>query len=323
MGAIPDSMAFVQESEADIPWHQTGTPVKGLMTAAECIKAAGLGWEVGKEQAYHNGKPVLNTFFTVRKDTGAVLGTVGQTYEVLQQAHAFSFFDGVVGIKGAHYETAGSLFGGRRVWLQARVGGDIVLKKRGKEDSIRKYVTLAHAHDGTMKVIMLTGGVRTVCENTLASAIENAETRWGIRHTKTIGLKLVEAREVLGLVNKVYEDMGKALKRLTEVQVDEDTMADYFQSLGFDPDAEKGKAKATYDQLVQNFETGAGSNLPTAAGTVYGLYNAVTQFTTHQRPTRLVPGYQSEAEAKRDSAMFGSTAKLADAAFDKALALVK
>ncbi len=323
MGAIPDSMAFVKESEADVPWHQTGTPVKGLMTAAECLKAAGLDWKVKKEQAYHNGQPVLNTFFTVREDNGKVLGTVGQTYDVLQQVDAFSFFDGVAGVKGSFYETAGSLFGGRRVWLQARVGGDLILKKGGKEDAIRKYVTLAHAHDGTMRVMMFEGGVRVVCENTLASAQQNAEAKWGIRHTKAMGAKLVEAREVLGVVNAAYAELGTALQRLTEVKVNKVKMEAYFQSLGFDPDAEKGKAKQTFDQLVANFEAGAGSDLPTAKGTAYGLYQSVTNFVSHQRGTRMVEGYSSEAEAKRDSIMFGSSSRLNSLAFEKALALAK
>ena len=57
----------------------------------------------------------------VRTDTKAVLGVVGRRYRVFQNHEAFDFMDGLVGDKLAMYETAGSLHGGKRVWMMASI----------------------------------------------------------------------------------------------------------------------------------------------------------------------------------------------------------
>jgi len=56
----------------------------------------------------------------VREDTGAVLGIVSANYEVVDNRDAFRFLDALIG-SDMHFETAGSLWGGRRVWVLARV----------------------------------------------------------------------------------------------------------------------------------------------------------------------------------------------------------
>jgi Domain of unknown function (DUF932) len=73
--------------------------------------------------------PAPNHKATLRSDTGALLGIVGRDYEPLDNRDAFRFLDELIGSQ-LHFETAGSLWGGRRVWVLARlpewaeVGGD-------------------------------------------------------------------------------------------------------------------------------------------------------------------------------------------------------
>jgi hypothetical protein len=62
-----------------------------------------------------------DAYAMVRKDTGGHLGTVGKRYSAIQNAQAFDFLDGVLGEFGARYETAGSLYGGQKVWMLAHM----------------------------------------------------------------------------------------------------------------------------------------------------------------------------------------------------------
>ena len=60
-----------------------------------------------------------------------MLGIVGERYRIVQNREAFQFVDQLLG-SSLHFETAGSLGGGRRVWVLAtlpehvKVGGDQV-----------------------------------------------------------------------------------------------------------------------------------------------------------------------------------------------------
>jgi hypothetical protein len=102
------------------PWHGLGKIVTDYPTSAEALRFAGLNYEVTKEPlfttffnsdglAHDYTKLVPSHYATVRSDTGAVLGVVGEDYEVIQNTDAFSFFDSIVGGDGILYETAGAL----------------------------------------------------------------------------------------------------------------------------------------------------------------------------------------------------------------------
>ena len=53
------------------------------------------------------------------------LGVVSPRYCPLQNSEAFDFFDPIIGEKKAVFETAGSLGNGERVWVLAKVPGQI------------------------------------------------------------------------------------------------------------------------------------------------------------------------------------------------------
>ena len=69
----------------------------------------------------------------VRTDTRAVIGVVGKRYRVFQNREAFDFMDALVGDKLAMYETAGSLHGGRRVWMLAARASAINNRRQASE----------------------------------------------------------------------------------------------------------------------------------------------------------------------------------------------
>jgi hypothetical protein len=65
----------------------------------------------------------------LRDGTSEALGIVSDEYEVVDNRDAFRFLDALIGSE-LHFETAGSLWGGPRVWVLARLpeyiklGGD-------------------------------------------------------------------------------------------------------------------------------------------------------------------------------------------------------
>ena len=75
---------------------------------------------------------------------------------------AFQFVDQLLGTS-LIFETAGSLHGGRRVWVLATLPEHVEVGS----DAVRPYVLLMNSHDGSTAVIAATTPVRVVCMNTL------------------------------------------------------------------------------------------------------------------------------------------------------------
>lgn len=75
----------------------------------------GAGWQLDVLRY----KKVRGYYATVRQDTEDELGVVGERYRIVQNHEAFAFVDQLLG-SAIHFETAGSLRGGRRVWCSRR-----------------------------------------------------------------------------------------------------------------------------------------------------------------------------------------------------------
>ena len=148
---------------------------------------------------------------TLREDTGDVLGIVSDEYEVVDNRDAFRFLDALIGSE-LHFETAGSLWGGRRVWCLARLPGHVELGG----DLSATYIYVANSHDGSMAVTAAVTPIRVVCANTLGAALRQAEhgasaqRTFRFRHTGNLQTKFAEARQVLGMTID-YQRQFKAL----------------------------------------------------------------------------------------------------------------
>jgi hypothetical protein len=128
------------------PWHGLGVVLDEYPASIDdALQKAGLHWRVThgdvlvvktREWTDDFGTkhppeliPAKGWKANVREDTGEVLGIVSDEYEVVPNEDAFRFLDALIA-SDMHFETAGSVWGGRRVWCLARLpeyvdlGGD-------------------------------------------------------------------------------------------------------------------------------------------------------------------------------------------------------
>jgi Domain of unknown function (DUF932) len=146
-----DSMFSVRQT----PWHGLGAVLdQPPTTIAEAIERSGLGWRVEREPiAIDRGdaatvddwwlprrEEIPGWWANVRQDTRQVLGIVGDRYRIVQNIEAFQFVDQLIG-SAMHFETAGSLHGGRRVWVLAQLPEHIEVGG----DPVRPYVLLMNS----------------------------------------------------------------------------------------------------------------------------------------------------------------------------------
>jgi len=129
MPANVQTMAYYGE----VPWHGLGKPVSKGVSAAQMIREAGLDWEVNLRPAGSarpiNSKGEFSRYEVVRlpregiQESEVLLGLVGRRYRPLQNVEAFEFFDPIVGANKSHFETAGALGEGERIWVMAKMPG--------------------------------------------------------------------------------------------------------------------------------------------------------------------------------------------------------
>lgn len=298
------------------PWHKLGKKVDHLLTSAEAINAAGLNYQVEKKPIFlQDGTEIKDQYATVRMDNNTPLGVVGSKYTVLQNKDAFSFFDAVVSVKEAMYETAGALGLGERIWLLAKLPGYI---KTVGEDITNKYLLLTNTHDGSGSVQVMLTPIRVVCQNTLNIGMTEGSHKSKIRHTFNMGMKVEEVRKTLGLINQQFTIFEQATQKLAAIDLTNEALDTYLRkslNIGKDEDSST-RAKNIMDEVSELFVSGKGADLPGAKGTLWGAFNAVVEYVDYKR------GGDNQ-EKRTSSLLFGSGANIKQKAFDEALILAK
>jgi len=320
------------------PWHGLGTELLEVATAAEAIAAAGLDWEVNMEPVFavrpehrelreyyrankanmgvsekletlaqmsNSIEEIPNKRAAVRSEPRRHFGIFSKQYKPLQNADAFSFFDQVVGAGEAIYTTAGSLGGGARVWILAKLPGDL---KLSNSEVLQKYILLCNSHDGSLAVTMKPTAIRVVCENTMSIAL-NGDTAKIFRaiHTTNVMQRVNQAREALGLQEAYFELMMRGIERLADTRMQESEVEPFLVKLfgqEENPENISTKMKNNMDQVSSLFYGG----VATFGETRWDMMNAVTEYTDHWRG--------SNDEKRLDAAWFGSGKILKQTAWD-------
>jgi phage/plasmid-like protein (TIGR03299 family) len=300
------------------PWHGLGIKMEADATIEQVAAMPQFSWEAEKVQLHlPDGRPVDGTYAMIRSDSGDVIGrSVGDKYVPLQFRDAFGFFESFVTRKDAIIHTAGMLHNGSRVWLLAKLPGEI--KVHG-EDTIGKYLLLSNTHDGTAPVQILFTPIRVVCQNTERAAIRGAENVHAIRHTKGMNQAMQDAAAAMGIANSYYAELGEAFRALQRKEMTFTESIEYVNTV-FESEAanaEKGstRAKNILDGVYSLLESGMGMDIPGVRGTAWGAYNAVTEYIDHHK------NYRTHDTALENVAFGGLGGKVKQRAFDLALAL--
>jgi phage/plasmid-like protein (TIGR03299 family) len=310
-------------------WHRLGTVIEQATSSAEAIGLAGLDWHVEQwpvrafDPHQFGSEARIDEFVAnVRTDTRAVIGVVGKRYRVFQNREAFDFMDALVGDKLAMYETAGSLHGGRRVWMLAAIPKEY---RAGADDLIKPYVLLTNTHDGSQALRMIPTTVRVVCQNTLNLAMREAGMDGlTVSHHPRLESRIAEARAKLGIIAARFDKFDEELHAMLAKDLTVTEASGYFRGLaGADvpggSDRQKKNREKVYGQMLVNFDNDRNS-LPGMKHTAWAAYNAVSEWADHQRTYR---GSNPVEKLNRrlDSVWFGASHQLKQTAYYGALEL--
>ena len=328
---MPDNISFNQTTgkheffSRGAAWHNLGQTVSEAQTWEQAMTLAGLDWEVKKIQLKHplTNQPI-NAWGTFRSDTKAFLGTVGNVYTPIQNRYQFDFVDAMLEMEnGAHYETAGALGNGERVFCLAKIGDGFDI--HGIGDRHETYFLFTTAHDGSASAKAFLTSVRVVCQNTLQMALTlDGKKGITIRHTKNSAEKLAQARKLIGAEKATEDALRRKLEVLSERRVRradiEDVLGRLFPN---DPVTKKPTAQAVtaITSILERFEENDNNAFPEIRGTAYNLLNAFTEYTDHYKPVRFTDNKKGmdEKVIRSDSALLGSGADFKRSVLDAIL----
>jgi phage/plasmid-like protein (TIGR03299 family) len=208
-------------------WHGLGTVVEGLMSSQQVLEHAGVDFEVAKTPMYtrRDGAfvEVPGKVATIRTDTGDVLGAgMSEHYGVMQGRVMLEFLDNLVQDAGMQYEAAGALWGGKSIWILARLGDEWTIG----EDRHVPYILATTTHDGSGSVTVTPTTVRVVCQNTLSAAMFGRDQqRVNIRHTSGVVDRLRAASDTLKVATADQRRMQEFLATSREVAITSDDVA--------------------------------------------------------------------------------------------------
>jgi phage/plasmid-like protein (TIGR03299 family) len=270
-------------------WHKLGTTLNEddprRFSTDDTLCEAGACFDVNKVPQFIelNGEKVLTgAYATVRMDTGAVLGTVGEKYTPLQNTEQFKWFQPFLDTKEVAFETAGVLKDGAIVWALARIlSGDGIIDVGGG-DTINKYLMTYTSHDGSLATGVMFCPIRTVCWNTLSMNLSSdVAKQLKVRHTKRQITTLNEIRETISLMDREFQMTASQFQKLKRAIINKDDMVRYCKIV-FEVDKQdeiSTRQSNIIDRCIDLAYTGRGNS----GESVWDAYNGLTEWLSHER----------------------------------------
>ena len=285
MAANVETMFSVREK----PWHGLGTIVAEAPSSSEALRLAGLDWEVEQQAIFTKSGVVEGFKANVRSTDKKALGVVSDRYKIIQNKDAFAFTDKLLGA-GVRYETAGSLQGGKKIWLLATLPKEYIIAG----ERISPYLVFSNTHDGSGAVRVAITPIRVVCNNTLNLALNTATRSFSMVHTGDIRGKVSEAKQTLFMADQYMENLGREFERLRKVKVTDQQVKEYIELLlpienGASLTTVKNTRKLREDMRARYYDA---PDLKDVGNNAYRFINAVSDFATHSNPLRRTANYQ-------------------------------
>lgn len=301
----------------EVPWTKLGQKLKVGAPIEEWIVQAGMDWTIERapveftcdknmilvpQRKIFAGNDVL-----FRSDTKEPLAIAGSKYKIVQPAQCLEFFRDLVADNGFTLHTAGTLFGGKKMWALVSINESANIVG---QDVVDGFLLLTTSCDGSLATTAKFTTVRVVCNNTLSMALDGKnEVR--ISHRTDFNHSAVKTR--LGIASDTFAKFIADAKRFANMPITieqaETMTAELLNDAKF-TSREDVKESAGFRNIMHLFEHGKGNN----GASVWDLLNGVTEYVDH------VQRAKSESHRLQNS-WYGRGDALKTAALEKAMAL--
>jgi hypothetical protein len=256
------------------------------MKTQEILSTYGLDFRIEKAPMFAMnaaGEQVPSPYFgLINSKSNEVINTVKEGYAVSQNDEVVELVLGGMSKFGSELSVskAGSLNGGRKVFLQLGIEGDGIVGN----DRIKRYVTVIDSNDGSTSLSIGIGDLTMSCQNQFWKFYKAGEAKF--RHTATLTEKM---RSIPYLIETALSESMRQIeryKRYVSTPVTKE-LADRMvkEVLGYDRvytsmevlSKKSSRAINQMDKLYAQIER----EMADKGNNVWGLHSGVTRFTTY------------------------------------------
>lgn len=282
-------------------WHRLGVVVDGTLSAREAFRVANADFQVAGRPVFDADMQSIPGYQAItRMDTGRTLSVMTETYTPIQNESLIRIAEALH--EDINMDAVCVLSDGKKVTFTARVRGaegDVV-----PGDPVQQYLIGCTSHDGSIPFQLLFSPIRVVCQNTLSAALglasnqRNRDNSIRIRHTKNADSliqrlpELVDVRrqQFIGGLDELRHMAATPCSMAQFRQYISTVFADQLQGTVNDVRGDKSTARPkvledlpAWSSILQKFDGKAiGSELLASHETVWGAYQAVTEYISHE-----------------------------------------
>lgn len=277
------------------PWINCGIDVREAPTSEKALELSGLAWGIKQQDVFSADGMKLDGYKVNLRDTdNRVLGIVGKNYVPISNAEAFSFTDALIDTGDVRYETAGSINGGKRIWLQAKLPDTEIL-----DDAYERYLVFTTAHDGTGSVRCVTTMHRIICQNSLTLALAKAKRSWSMKHMGRLEDKLLEAQACLRLSSAYTDEFKRMAEIYANASISEDDLKSIIEEVfPIFPTMSTREAQNVKDLRDSFMVCVFAPDIAKFRGTAWNSIQAISDLTSHMSPQRMTKTFDENRWAK-------------------------
>ena len=268
--------------------------------------------------AMQNGSPVPSPYFGLMNEkTNEIIHSVRGGYTVSQNKEIVEMV--VAGLKPfgdkLSVTKAGSLNGGRKVFLQLSIEGE---SKVGN-DTIKKYVTIIDSNDGSTGLGVGIGNLTMSCQNQFFKFYRAGQSKF--KHTESIEKRIMEIPDLIENALSQTMQIINQFSRFESTPVSRELAHKLVKHLlGVDKKTSSIKELADMSTRATNMMDALYTNIEgemnSKGNNVWGLFSGVTRWTTFEKAA------PKRDNGRLESIMTGNNYATNQKAFNFAMELV-
>lgn len=248
----------------------------------ELLEASGLNWTVNRlPLCGPDGEPT-DSFGIFRNDNKKWLGTVGNKYEVMQNAELAEAIVEACEGSGMEATKGGSFSGGRKVYIHAELPETVI-----GNSGVKRYVTGLSSHDGSTAIAFGSTSTVVTCQNTFFRLYRSGSMerfRHGSGARERLRQAMADMKKAIAFEGGVMEN----LERMQEVKTGEKMVKDiiariYEQGMGITLADELTKVREKKLTLLNDAMQ---QEVVSHGPTLWAIFNGVTRYTNHMVKTK-------------------------------------